>query len=138
MQQAQVRIEPPANVKLREGDRPYWDALTACRAPSEWNSTDLQHAANLARCQHDIERISHEVQHEGDVIMNAKGTLVVNPLHALLETLSRRSVALTRLLHLHAQERNGRPNAVVKGRAVVERARVALSDVEDDGLIPLQ
>lgn len=89
------------------------------------------HAANLARCLADVERISGEIAVEGDVIENARGTPVQNPKHAILEVLSRRSVALTRLLQIHAQARLGRPEDVAKGRAAVAQAREMLDDMDD-------
>ena len=131
MAQAAVQIEPPASVKLRDGDRPYWDSIVRARAPSEWSEPDLLHAANLSRCMADIERISTEVAAEGDVIENARGTPITNPKHALLEVLSRRSVALTRLLQMHAQARLGRPEDVAKGRAAVMQARDVVDNMDD-------
>lgn len=90
------------------------------------------HAANLARCLHDIERISGEICAEGDVLENARGTPVVNPKHNILETLSRRCVALTRLLHMHAQARIGEPKQVAKARAAVQAAGAVMDEMDDD------
>lgn len=96
-------IPPPASVKLRPTDLPIWVAIVRARARDEWSDIDLHHAANLTRCLADIERISAELVKDGDTLTNDRGTRTVNPKHAILETLSRRGVALTRLLHLHAQ-----------------------------------
>lgn len=95
-------IEPPAHVRLRDGDRPYWVAVVRARARAEWTDADLVHAGNMARAMSDIERLSRDVETEGDVIENAKGTPIVNPKHALLETLSRRVMALSRLMQMQA------------------------------------
>jgi hypothetical protein len=132
MSKAVTQIEPSAAVRLRDGDRPYWDTIVRARAVNEWSEPDLMHAANLARCLHDIERISGEVAAEGDVIENARGTQVLNPKHSLLEVLSRRSVALTRLLQMHAQARLGRSEDVAKGRAAALQARDLVEDMDDD------
>lgn len=105
---ATKKIEPPTHVKLRDQDWPFWYSLTSVRASNSWNDSDLAKAANLARCQADIERLSEEIQFEGDVITNDRGTPIVNPKHSLLETLSRREVALSRILHLHAEATVGR------------------------------
>lgn len=130
--QAVAQIQPPAAVRLRDGDRPYWDSVVRARAVGEWSEPDLMHAANLARCLHDIERISGEISTEGDVLENARGTPVVNPKHTILETLSRRCVALTRLLQMHAQARLGEPKQVVKGRAAVKAAGAVMDEMDDD------
>jgi hypothetical protein len=67
----------------------------------------LEIAGNLARAKADVERIQSEIDAEGDVIENQRGTPVLNPKHALLEVLSRRAVALSRMLHVHAEATNG-------------------------------
>lgn len=96
-------IAPPETVKLRADDLPIWTAIMRARARDEWSDIDLHHAANLTRCLADIERISAELAIEGDTVVNDRGTQCVNRKHDILETLSRRGVSLTRLLHLHAQ-----------------------------------
>lgn len=100
---AQKTLNPPAHVELRETDWPFWASVVRAREASTWSENDLELAANLARCKADIERLQMEIRAEGDVIENQRGTPIVNPKHALLETLSRRSVALTRLLHIHPE-----------------------------------
>lgn len=101
-------IEPPSHVRLRDGDRPFWESIVSARARDKWDDADLEVAANLARCKADIERLSVEILAEGDVITNERGTPIVNPKHNLLETLSRRAVALSRMLHVHPEAKAGR------------------------------
>ncbi len=101
-------IQPPAHIRLRDEDFPFWNAIVQARAADTWNDADLAFAANLARTQADIERLHTEIYDEGDVLENARGTPVANPRHALLETLSRRAVALSRCLHVHAEATQGR------------------------------
>ncbi len=132
MAQAVAKIEPPGAVRLRDGDRPYWDTIVRARPASDWSEPDLMHAANLSRCLHDIERISGEVAIEGDVIENGRGTPVLNPKHSLLEVLSRRAVALTRLLQMHAQARLGRADETAKGRNAALQARSVVEGMDDD------
>jgi hypothetical protein len=126
MQQATREIAPPPNVTLPPEVRPYFDEIVAGRAPAEWSTPDLLLAVNLARCFYDVERISAEVASEGDTVATPRGGVAVNPKHSLLEVLSRRSVALMRMLHLHAQARNGRPEEQAKKRGVVQAARDAI------------
>lgn len=96
---------------------------------------DLAHAANLARAQADIERLSKEVLDEGDIIENARGTPIVNPKHSLLETLSRRAVALARMIHVHANATVGASEEQPPKLREEKLARDAFG-TEDDGLIP--
>ena len=105
---AMARIEPPAHITLRDCDWPFWYGIVSTRAANSWNDSDLAKAANLARCQADIERLIAEVQIEGDIIVNDRGTPIVNPKHNLIETMSRREVAISRAIHVHAEATVGR------------------------------
>ncbi len=125
-------IDPPAHVKLREGDRPFWDSLVSARARDTWNNADLENCANLARCKADIERLQDEIASEGDIIVNDRGTQIINPKHTLLETLSRRAVALSRMLHVHAEATVGESRDAGKALSTEKAAKSA----EVDDLIP--
>lgn len=128
-------IEPPAHVSLRPGDRPFWDSIVRARARDTWNEADLEQAANLARCKADIERIQAEIHIEGDVLENAKGTQIVNPKHALLETLSRRAVALSRTLHVHAEATQGRSRDTGQRTQAQKSAEESRRQAESSSLI---
>ena len=112
---AQVKsgINPPAHVSLRESDRPFWEAIISARASTSWNDADLVHAARLARCHSDIERLQDEIEDDGE--------MMANPKHRLLETLMRRSVSLSRMLHVHAEATQGESREQAK-RALPEKA----------------
>ena len=116
-------LEPPAHVRLREGDRPFWDSIVMARARDRWDTADLEIAGNLARCKADIERLQSEIDKEGDTIENARGTMVMNPKHTLLETLSRRAVALSRMLHVHAEAKQGPAEKQGKALTAEKNAR---------------
>ena len=120
-------IPPPAHVALRDGDRPFWDAIVTARPRDTWTDIDLTTAANLARCQADIERLQAQLDATGYVIDGK-----ANPLAALVDTLSRRSVALSRALHTHAEATVGRAANSAKAAANERKAR----EQSDDGLIP--
>ena len=127
-------IEPPAHVKLRECDWPFWASIVHARARENWTAPDLENAAVLARCKADIERISAEIAAEGDTVVNQRGTQIVNPKHTLLETLTRRSIALSRMLHVHAEATVGEARAEKKPNQAAGKAKSAMEAV-DDGLI---
>jgi hypothetical protein len=132
----QGEIDPPAYVRLREGDREFWGAIMRTRARTEWTDADLVNAGNMARCMADIERISRELEVEGDVVENARGTQVANPKHALLESMSRRIMALMRLMQMNARS-TGQAEDKVKARAQEATARRAKADLDaEDDLIP--
>ena len=100
-------IQPPAHVNLRPRDMPFWNSIVSARARSAWDDADLEPAANLARCKSDIEKLQTETDDERDIVPNERGTPIVNPKHNLLETLSRRAVALSRMVHVHAEAKQG-------------------------------
>lgn len=128
-------IQPPKTVTLRKGERPYWDLLMRGRTRDEWTETDLQHAGNLAACMADIERVKGDLETEGDTVVNARGTSVVNPKHTLLEVLTRRTVYLSRLLHLHAGILPVKLSELGDRRAAEESARRTADEMDDDDLL---
>lgn len=93
-------IQPPAHVKLREGDQVFWDGVVRARARDEWTETDLVVAGQLARCLHDIEKEQVMLDDEGTVVHNDKGTQIVNPRVSVLEQFARREMALMRTLRM--------------------------------------
>lgn len=95
--------EPLAHAPVPDEARPFWDAIVRNKARDRWNDVDLAHAANLARCQCDVERLQREIADEGDVIDDK-----VNPKHRLLETLHKRAAYLSRLIHVHTEATVGR------------------------------
>lgn len=125
-------LKPPAHVVLREGDLPFWNAIVQARARDTWNDSDLSAAANMARCQADVERLQVLVDAEGFTINSASGVPIINPKHKLLETLSRRVVLLSRAIHVHAEATVGRSEDASKSLANERQAREA----ETDDLIP--
>jgi hypothetical protein len=119
-------LDPPAHVALRAGDRPFWDAIVTSRARDTWTAIDLCTAGNLARTQADIEFLQSALDENG-YVLDGK----VSPLAVLVDTLSRRSVTLSRALHVHAVATVGRSGDASKALANEKAARQ-----DDDDLIP--
>ena len=126
--------EPPEHLKVPDEAMPHWWAIVRAREYDAWTGPDLEHAANLACCLNDCERLRHELREEGDVIDNKKGTPIVNPKHNLLETLSRRSVALSRMVHVHAEATAGKSRDDAK-RSQKQREVSDKTAEDDDGLL---
>lgn len=135
MSAATAVIDPPPHVYLSESALPFWRSITSARSADRWNSTDLECAAQLARAKADIERITQDIIDEGDIIINDRGTPIVNPKQTLLETITRRQIALTKMLQVHAEATQGKSRDQVKKNKAVSQAREALEN-SDDGLIP--
>ena len=124
-------IAPPAHLNLRERDLPFWAGVVRARAREDWTDIDLAHAGNLARCMADIERIQAEIDVEGDTLTNDRGTVVMNPKHSLLETLSRRSIALCRSLQVHAHAVQGDSRDQQKKSSTQRKAAAAVQEADD-------
>jgi hypothetical protein len=120
-------LKPPKHVCLRDGDLPYWNCIVTARARDTWTQIDLTTAANLARAQADIERLQKELDAEGYVTGGK-----ANPLAALIETLTKRSIALSRCLHVHAEATVGESR---DGKKALTNERTAAA-TENGDLIP--
>ncbi|RZI91446.1 MAG: TerS protein [Pseudomonas sp.] len=129
-------LKPPSYVNIRKADKPFWDSIVRARTRESWTDSDLVMAGNLARCLSDIERLQQEIDFEGDVILNDRKTQVINPKHSLLETLSRRAVALSRTLQVHAQATQGESRDQGKKATKQREAEKVLESQDDDDLIP--
>lgn len=129
-QDAARGIEPPDCVRLEKKDMPFFKYITDARA--EWTTVDLIHAANLARCMASIEENQKLLRQEGDVLENARGTPVMNPRFTILEQLSRRSVALSAKIQVHAAATVGE-SKLSRGKNTAKRdALKAMEDADDD------
>ena len=126
----------PEHVQLREGDQPFWDGVLRARARDEWTEADLVVAAQLARCQADIEHEQRLLNAEGSVIENAKGTQIMNPRVTVLEQLSRREMALMRTLRMGGRIAGDTRDQLGK-RALERKAHQIRTELEDDGLLAL-
>ncbi|NLY35289.1 MAG: TerS protein [Alcaligenaceae bacterium] len=123
---AKPPIEPPACINLRPADRPFWDRIVSSKARDNWTEIDLVTAGHLARAQADIEILQQQIDSDGYVVDGK-----VNPAAQMLETLSKRTIALTRVLQVHALATVGRSADTVNA-AKLEREAAQF----DDDLIP--
>lgn len=120
-------LEPPPYVTLRKQDKPHWLAIMKARARHTWDEADLVTAATMARAQADILMLQAQVDAEG-YVLDGK----INLAAQMIETLSKRVVSLSRILHTHAEAKLGRARDNGKTLALEREAEQA----EDDDLIP--
>ena len=104
------------------------------RARDEWSDADLVVAAQLARCQRDIEAESLMLDGEGSVIENQRGAPVMNPRHAVLEQLARREMALMRSLRM-AGVATGDRRDLEKTRKIQRQAESVREELAEDDLL---
>ena len=123
--------DAPSHVRLRDKDMPFWSDILRSRARDEWAASDLVVAAQLARCQSDIETESELLESEGSVIENQRGTPVMNPRHSVLEQLARREMAMMRSLQMVGSARGPRED-LEKSRKLQRQAEAAREELQDD------
>ena len=134
---AAPEFEPPAHVRMRDKDRPFWSSIMSSRARDEWSKNDFIVAAQLARCQADIETESEIVDSEGSVVTNARGTQVMNPRHSVLEQLARRELALMRALAMTASSAGKDKDKLEKSRQLQRKSENLRDELEDDSLLAI-
>lgn len=130
MKMAVKGILPPAYVALETEEMPFWNAITEARA--EWTKVDLIHAANLARTMQRIEHETKMLKEEGSVVVNHRGTQIMNPRFSALETLSRRSVMLSAKLQVHSAATIGEIENNKNKNAKKRKSIEAMTEDEDD------
>lgn len=115
-------LTPPAHMNLRDGDRPYWDAIIAGRARDEWTPVTLVLAVQLARTQADIEIEGAMLAAEGSIVearANARAQVV--------DVLVKRSMALMRTLRMGGQAL-GKTPTIENARRLESNARRTVGD----------
>ncbi len=125
-------ILPPVEVPLDSGAEKFWDIIICARARDSWTDIDLIHGANLANTFQDIVTLRKEINTEGTTIKNDRGTMVSNPKVTQLETVCRRSVALSRTLHVNASATQGRSRDT---GARTKKQRELLDAIADDDFL---
>lgn len=105
-------LSPPKHLRLRRGDRPFWDAVIAERAKSEWTDADMAVAANLARAMADAEMIAGMSVGAGGYIDPVQ---VIRAIESS-DKLARRIVTLRRALGMDNRAKNGEQRDVNKRR----------------------
>lgn len=131
MAQAARDLSPPAHIKIRKGDLPFWDAVIAEKPKSEWTDSDLSVAANLARAMADAERVAGYTVVGGGNINPAKLLATIE----VSDKLARRIVTLRRALGMDNRAKNGEQRDVTKRREHAYGIEAVSRELDDDDLI---
>ena len=135
-QEAGEIIEVPDGVDLQgESEVLLWQQFTRARARADWRDMDLILLAKVVKLEADIRKHQETLNKSGILIKNQRGTLVPNPLVAVIDTLERRQMAIIRSMSLnqtHTDPRTMDANAKTQGGAKDVMAMFA-----DTNLIPM-
>ena len=95
-------IALPAGVILRTDDEMViWKQFTHARAREGWRDFDLLIVAKAVRLEADIRKYQQQLDGEGAVVTNERGTPIVNPFLTVIDSLQRQQLALIRSLSLN-------------------------------------
>ena len=133
---AMESVPPPEGVQLRSDEEiVIWDQFTRARAREDWRDMDLLLLAKVVRMEADIRKHQSDVDVQGWIVENQRGTQIPNPLIAIIDTIERRQLAVVRSMSLNQQASDPRTlNASAKN---IKSARSAIDDASEGGLIAL-
>lgn len=126
----------PDGVQLRSDEEiVIWEQFTRARAREDWRDMDLILLAKVVRMEADIRNIQADIDIQGVTVENKRGTVIPNPLLAVVDTLERRQLAVIRSMSLNQTASDPRTiNGAAKNGS---KAFDAISAHSDDGLIAL-
>ena len=94
----------PDGVELRSDEElVIWEQFTRARAREDWRDMDLLLLAKVVRMEADIRKHQDVLDRSGVLIKNQRGTMIPNPLIAVIDTLERRQLAVIRSMSLNQQ-----------------------------------
>ncbi len=129
-------VPVPQGIELRSDDEAViWDQFTRARAREDWRDLDLILLAKVVRMEADIRKHQETLDRSGVLIQNKRGTLVPNPLIAVIDTLERRQMAVIRSMSLNQMASD--PRTINASAKSVNSARGALQSLDDDGLLAM-
>ena len=129
MSNAKAPIKVPAFVTFASpGAEDFWPVVVRARAKDEWTDVDLTVAGNLCDCMNDMRREGAALEVEGYVLDGKQ-----NPRNQVLEVLTRRKVALIRLLQMQGRAVNGTAARLQAKREAERQAAASFHD--PDGLL---
>ena len=126
----------PEGVVLRSDDEiVIWDQFTRARAREDWRDMDLILLAKVVRMEADIRKHQETLDRSGVLIQNKRGTLVPNPLIAVIDTLERRQLAVIRSMSLNQLASD--PRTVNATGQTANNSRAVIDYLAGDDLIAM-
>jgi P27 family predicted phage terminase small subunit len=133
MQAVQKVIQPP--FELQASESKYFQGIVTAREHETWSDNDKLIAANLAKTYAAIDQLWADIQAEGYVVENQRGTPVANPKVSALNSMTSAMQSLNKTLGLSASQR-GLSGAKQGNRNLAEQeARKIIEKVSEDDLI---
>jgi hypothetical protein len=103
------QVALPAGVILRnDAEMVIWKQFTHARAREGWRDFDLLIVAKAVRLEADIRKHQQTLDAQGVTAENDRGTVVMNPMLTVIDSLQRQQLALIRSLSLNQQAQDPR------------------------------
>ena len=132
-QEIAEKIDTP--IKLNENELKYFQGIITAREHNTWSDNDKLIAANLSKTYAAIDQLWSDINVEGFVVENQRGTPVANPKVSALNSMTSAMQALNKTLGLSASQR-GLSGAKQTGRNLAEQqARAVIEKISEDDLI---
>lgn len=125
---AMASVPVPQGVELEsEDERTIWGQFTRARAREDWRDMDLILLSKVVKMEVEVRDYKAQLKSTGVMIENKRGTMVVNPLVSVIDTLERRQLAVIRSMSLNQMAADPR---TLNGKAKnVTKAADALDDI---------
>lgn len=126
-----VKIEPP--IKLTEEEARVFETIISALPVDCWEAFRVRIAASLARMTVYQEMLFDDLQREGAVVENKRGTPVTNPKQNAMMQATSSIQSLTRTLGLSASQR-GISESTTSAKKIAEKeAKSAIDKAKDSG-----
>jgi len=93
-------VPPPEAGKFCKEELAIFDLYIQGKADQDWFPHELLQVGQLAKLTHLFNESKDQLDREGSIVYNARGTPVQNPLYSVVDSLIRSQLALTRSLNL--------------------------------------
>lgn len=125
------QIPLPQGVILRnDAEMTIWLQFTHARAREDWRDFDLVIVAKAVRLEADIRKYQIDLDSQGAVVKNDRGTPIVNPLLTVVDSLQRQQLALIRSLSLNQMAQDPRTlNGQGKEKSKITKAINSFDDL---------
>lgn len=133
MDSAAKCVAPP--FELGENENNYFKFIVIAREHETWSDNDLLIAANLAKTYSAIDQLWGDIQSEGYVVENQRGTPVANPKVSALNSMTSAMQSLNKTLGLSASQRGLSGAKQATRNSAEQQARKVIQKVSEDDLI---
>ena len=85
----------------------YFEDMTSVRAPNDWSRADVVALTRIADWLSRADSLQKQLDAEGEVVINERGTPIVNPKFSLVDQLERRIIGAIAKLSIHTMSTAG-------------------------------